>query len=282
MDEKRQRSQPVGADAAQLVSPHLTLAPAWKDPETQALYVHRDLVKVQEPWAEEQHVGPMEGHKSFGDIQSWTSFVLRYGGTPTLCTWNSAGLVAILDYAESASAAGRGTWVASCPFAPSIQRKRWSALANGQPLAQKFAVESLEDLLADIVEPEPGELVNLLRNLRTSVNAQAVAELRPDGTTSVSFSKQTQVMAGMLGTVELPPWFIIAIPVLKGHVDGAGRPVLYRLPIRRRVSVDDSAHLVFRLTIPDLDRVLEDVYAERVREASALLGDQFALLRAAD
>lgn len=271
-------SQPIDESKAQ---PDIThIAPAWKDSQTGALYVHRDLVRVQDAWAEEGHIGPMKVTKNFGDVRSFVQYVQQYGGASSLLTWNAHGLVAILDHAESPTTPGRNTWLACHPFIASIQWRAWSGFANGEARGQRAAVERLEDLSEDIVEPETGVLMALLRTLRSTVNAKAEAEFRSDGTTSVSFSKDATVRSA--GAATLPAAFTIAIPALKGHTDDQERPVLYRLQVRVRVSIDDNARLSFRFTLPSAERVLEDVYADRVRVATALLGASFRLLRAAD
>jgi hypothetical protein len=43
--------------------------------------------------------------------------------------------------------------------------------------------------------------------------------------------------------------------------------------------VDANAHLSLRLAMPQAERVLEEVYAERVAIAKELLGDSSVLLR---
>lgn len=261
-------------------APRLVVAASWKDEDTGALYIHQDLVKVQEPWAKEGHIPPMKVTERFGDVESFAAYVQRYGNEETLAYWNSTGIKAILDYAdEKSETSGRGQWIATFPFVGSLQWGAWKQLANGQAVSQKTAVERLEDLVPDIVEPAPTDLMNLLRNLRASVKANAEAEMRPDGTTSVMFAQDKTIKSAGF---DLPSAFTISIPVLKGHVDAEGRPVLYRLQVRLRVNVDDSAHLALRFTMPQSDRVLEDVYSDRVNAAIALLGDAYDLLRAAD
>lgn len=274
-------TQPIDPTQAQ-TAPHLTLAHVWKDGTTGETWVHKDMIKVAEPWDEESHVPPTAITERFGDVEGWAAYVRDYGPTEkTFATWNSQGLRAVLDYPIPAEEPGRCQWLALHPFTPSIQWRAWLGLANGQPVPQRAAVERLEDLAEDIREPDAAEVTGLLRNLRASVNAKADTELRPDGSTSVSFQRDTTIKAGV-ASVELPRSLTIAIPVLKGHVGPDGRPVLYRLEVRLRVSVDEAAHLAFRLSIPNAERVLEDVYAERVKLAAALLGPTFRLLRAAD
>jgi uncharacterized protein YfdQ (DUF2303 family) len=187
----------------------------------------------------------------------------------------------VLDFANDDTAApGRCQWTATLPFVPSTQWQAWMLFATNQALVQRVAVERLEELAGDIVDPKPTDLMSLLRSLRATVNARADAELRPDGTTKLAFESDTKVQSAK--SLDLPGSFTIGIPVLKGHVDGEGRPVLYRLDVRLRVSVDDSAKLSLRFVIPNAERILEDVYADRVAAAKARLGDAFDLLRASD
>lgn len=268
-------------DQAISTAPRLAIAPTYKDPVTGALYVHEALTLRTEPWADEAHRPPVRAAEKFGDVESFVAYVREHAGTPNappFLTWNATGLRAVLDY-HGVGEAGRCQWVASCPFVLSPEWKAWTALAGGRPIPHKAAVEALEDLAVDIVEPPASDLAALLRSLRATVNATAQTDLRADGTATVSFSQDKRVS---LPGLDLPPEFAIAIRALVGHVDDAGRPVLYRLPVRVRVSVDDQAHLAFRFAIPTAERVLEDVYADRVARAKALLGDAYPLLRAAD
>ncbi len=276
---------PVALESKQ-TAPSIVVAPMYQDPITRALYVHQDLVRVQEPWAEEAHVSPMNVTERFGDVESFVDYVKRFGGDDIsapkpFLTWNARGLEATLDYATPGGVPGRCRWDAVHPFVTTRQWNAWMTLAGGRPVGQRQTIETLEDLGADILEPTPTELANLLRTLRAAVSAKADTELRPDGTTNVSFVQDKTVKSGT-GDVALPPSFTIGIPVLKGHVDDEGRPVVYKLQVRLRVSVDDQARLAFRFSIPDAERVLEDVYADRVKLAKELLGPEFSLLRAAD
>lgn len=279
-DQTSATTQPI-VDAVQDKQVYLAVAATYQDPDTKALYVHKDLVQVQEPWAEDAYIAPMEASEQFGDVESFAAYVRRYSADPvmTFATWNNRGLRAILDYSTS-KLPGRCQWSATMPFQTSSQWRAWMSFASSQAIPQRQVVEKLEDLAADIVDPKPADLMLLLRSLRATVNAKSDVELRPDGTSKVAFERDAKVANA--SALELPASFAIAIPVLKGHLDAEGRPVVYRLEVRLRVSIDDSAKLTFRLSIPTAERVLEDVYAERVAAAKGLLGESFSLLRASD
>ncbi len=261
-------------NAHENTAPRIVVAAAHKDTATGAEWVHKDLVRVQDAWAEEGHVGPPEADERFGDVNSWAEYVKTYGNIESFLTWNSEGLFGVLDYHAPDTSPGRCQWQASHPFHKSLEFRSWLELANGRAMPQKPAIEKLEDLSEDITDPTPAELMNLLRSLRTTVNKTAQAELRPDGTTSVSWTDD-KGLAARGGTTDLPPSFSITIPLLKGH------DVRYKLTVRLRATVDDQAHLTLRFTIPQAEQALEMVYANRVAEARTLLGDGFHLLRAA-
>lgn len=261
---------------------YLTVAAVYQDPLTKATYVHRDLERVQDPYAFEDHVGPFARTESFGDAESWADYVRRYAvPDTTLLTWNARGLRAILDYADaSTKAPGRCAWSVAYPFAASTQWDNWASITTGRALSQRDLIEALEDRAEDIQAPTQADLLNLLRNLRGSVKAQANAELRPDGSTKVAFERDSQVKGA--ADIELPPMIMISIPVLRGHTDDVGKPVYYLLAVRLRVSVGDNAQLGFRLTLPNAARVMEDACRERSLKAATLLGEGYTLLRAAD
>lgn len=273
-------TQPVDRNEYQ-TAPTVVVEATYKDKETGALYVHESLVRVQEPWAEEAHRPPIRVTERFGDVESWVAYVKRHAQlepyAPHL-TWNASGLRAVLDY-HADGESGRCQWVATCPFVLSPEWQAWMRIADGRPIAHKAAVEILEDRAPEIASPPATDLAALLRPLRATVNATAQTDLRPDGTATVNFTSEKRVN---LPGLDLPPEFKIGIRVLVGHTNGEGRPVVYEIPVKVRVSVSDDAKLAFRFAIPTAERVLEDVYADRIKAAKALLGDDYVLLRAAD
>lgn len=265
-------------------APAVVIEHVHEDDRTGALYVHKDLVLVRADWAVEEHIGPVMAYEKFGDVESWVAYIAEYQ-TPgkTMVSWGSLGLRAVLDYHEvrdNALYAGRCQWIAEQPFERSPEWNAWTSLATGQAIPQRAAVERLETLADDIVEPTAAALIDLLRNLRANVTATAQTELRPDGTTAVAFNQDKRI-AGAANAVELPPIITIAIPVLKGHVDASGKPVRYQLKVRLRAQVDDTAHLALRFSIDAAEKVLEEVFAEQVARAKVLLGDEYTLLRTA-
>ncbi len=206
-------------------------------------------------------------------MESWVAYVTRFADEGALLTWNSRGLRAVIDYPFDLVTPARMQWTATHPFVLASEWKAWTAFASGQALTQRQAIEKLEDLGEDITDPSGADVTKLLRDLRAGATAKAETEIRPDGTTRVSFSKDTTV-ANRTGGAELPPLITIAIPVLAGDATRWG------VRVRMRVNVDDNAHLAFRFSLVNAERVLEAVYAERVAAAKALLGEDRPLLRA--
>jgi len=260
-------------------APTVVIQPAYTDPSTGGLYVHRDLVLVRPDWVTETHRSPVKASEAFGDVESFAEYVTHHGNPATaLLTWSERGLTATLDYhGTDPEVGGRCQWKALHPFVKSRQLLAWEHFAGGQARSQKEAIEQIEDLADDIVEPGAAALASLLRSLRANVNAKAETEIRSDGTQAVSWTRDQTVRTRPTNEegVELPPHFEIGIPLLAGHLQG------YRLKVRVRVSVDGNALLTLRFSLVNLEQSLEDAYAERVAAAKELLGDGFVLLRAA-
>lgn len=276
-------TQPAYDQDHKAISDHLVVTPFYKDEKTGAIYVHQDLTQRQNPWEEEQHIGPVKADHAFGDVESFVAYVGRYSEpATTLITWNAKGLRAVLDY--HATVPGRCQWIASFPFTPSLEWTAWIRLATNQPIGQKAAIEHLEGLAQDIVSPASSDVLNLLRSLRANVSSTADTELNPDGGSHIAFSQTKTIKSGPT-SVDLPSTIQIAIPVLKGHRNNEGQPVRYELSVRVRATVDDSAHLALRFLIENAERALEIVYADRVEKARALFLDNTVdqeILRAAD
>lgn len=279
-------TQPVDPSAPKPAN-ILTIQPTVTDHETGAVYVHQDYVRDIPNWEVVEHIAPISTTEKLGDIDSWAAYVERFAGgdvdvSAPLLTWSERGLTAIIDYHHADGTPQRCAWIARHDFVKSHQWNVWTMLANGQGRGQKLVLEALEDNQADIVDPSPAQLLAVLRTLRATSSATADTELLADGSTKVVWQKQTGVKSA---EIELPPEFRIAIPVLKGHneptEEGKNRPVVYSMAVRIRASVDDQAKLSLRLSIPDSERVLEAVFADRVAAAQALLGADRRLYRGA-
>jgi uncharacterized protein YfdQ (DUF2303 family) len=276
-------------------APHIVAEAAYTDPKTGAVYIHQDLIQTVEPWAIEQHIGPLAEVQRFGDIESWVAYVHRFsavgaGEYAPLLTWSERGLAAVLDYHGQDGTPNRCDWRAEHPFERTKPWTAWAQLADGRARSQRDVVEALEDMADDIVEPTSGELLTLLRTLKGTSKAEGTAELRPDGTTSITYAKTTTVQTG---GIDVPSFIKISVPVFKGHtvmadvLDANGKPtgtqrpapVRYALTVRIRVDSDDGK-VSFRLTRPQAETVFESALSDRIATTRELLGDDWSLLRA--
>lgn len=240
------------------------IIPAYRAPDG-SVYIHQDL---------QSHIPAFALSEKMGDLWSWVAYIKTYGGAlSNLLTWSERGFKAKLDYQTQRSE--QGTWEATYAFEATPEWAAWQKFATGHGVNHKQAVEFLEDHAPEIVEPDAAGLLAILRTLRANVNTNAAAELRPDGTTHVSFERNQRVTAGVATEADLPPQFEIGIPIF------AGDPNPWKLVVRVRVSVTSDSHLELRFSMPQSEAVLETIYGERVAKAQELLGDGYQLLRAA-
>lgn len=298
MESNSETLAAFGGEQLESDRPPVIVEPFHKDPVTGATWVHKDLVKVAEAWEEEAHIGPVAEHVNVGDIESFAGYVQKYSGLEpeedgtegdsreTLITWNSARLLAVLDYHTSTP--GRCGWLVEHRFARSREWLAWTSLC-ASAVTQAQAVDKLEDLADGIIEPASADLMTIVRGLRANVKREAVSEFLENGDTKFSFTASTGVTSTArvadMTTVTLPSQIRIRIPVLAGHMtekDGQQVPVVYDLDVKVRSAVDGEGHLTLRFAMPQAEKVLEEVIAERVASAKAALGEAFTVFRAAE
>jgi hypothetical protein len=238
--------------------------------------------KIVEPWAVEEHIDPISRTERFGDIESFVAYVHRFAGAvehAPLLTWSERGLKAVIDYHSQDGTPNRCNWLAEHPFERTKQWVAWGALADGRARSQKDVVEALEDMAEDILDPDAATITALLRSLKATSKAEGTAELRPDGTTSITYAKVTTVKTG---GVDVPSTIKITVPVFKGHTeandDGKLVPVRYSLTVRIRVDSDDGK-VSFRLSRPQAETVFESALMDRIETAKGLLTEAYPLLR---
>lgn len=276
---------PVTSLDEEQTQPRLTIDPHVKAADgSEWIFNGAGYDKIVEPWAVESHIPPIKKTESFGDVESWAEYVRSYGEPGhDLLTWNERGLRAVLDYHSAGGLPNRCQWIAEHPFVQSSQWQAWTKFANGSTRwSQQQTVDMLDALAQDIVSPDAATVIGIIRTLRATVNTTAASELREDGSTSIEFTKNS----AMKGQAVIPSEITIGIPVLKGHTvatdDGKLAPVLYRLPVKVRPSIDDTNGTIsFRFLLPTAEQTLESAVADRVAAARAALGESRLLLRAA-
>jgi hypothetical protein len=247
-----------------------------------AEYVHKDLGKVVEPWAVEDHIGPIAAKEALGDVESWVKYVKTWGAnTLRFLTWNSQRLNAILDY-HGDRGAGRCQWTATHTFEKTREFTDWTLFAAKGAVSQQDAVKFLEDHIAQIFEPSGGELVEIFRRLKVNSQVSGDVVINEDGTSEVAFAKKdsAQLTASDGSLVRLPAFLKTRMPVLKGHVTEQGQPKWYELDVRVRVANVANGQLDLSFTLPNADATWDEVIAERVAAAKEQLGESFDLYRA--
>lgn len=263
--------------------PHVLVEASYHDNETGALYIHHDLDEARADWATEEHIRPPAGREKLGDAESFAAYVLRYGYKETThITWCLTGIRATLDYHARADDGdgwlpGRTQWYAELPFAYSRELKAWMALCDRQ-VSQRDAIEHLEELAADIVDPAALDLIGLLRQLRSFNDKSASIEINEDGSTTVRTTESSAVTSLRSGAGALIPHSItIAIPIL---ADAQARTMMTVLV---RPSVNDQGRMSLRFKLVDDDRVFLQKCREAAVEASTLIEPEgFTIIRAAD
>jgi len=282
---------PVTSIDDEQTQPRLTIEPSVTAPDGSFwVFNGTGYDKVVDAWSVEQHIRPAAVTARLGDVRSWVQYVERYHQPDRLLlSWSERGLRAILDFHQTLDAPGRAQWTAEHPFVTSSQWNAWTGFADGKTAwSQQQTVNKLDELADDVVSPVASEILDIIRTLRTTVKLAAKSDMREDGGSELSWSKDSAVTSKRA----IPSEIVISIPVLKGHVrdadetilvpgeDGkavervlkAGTPVNYGLPVKVRPSVDDDGKTSFRFLLPTAERVLEAVYADRVNAAKALLG----------
>lgn len=265
--------------------------------EDGSVWVHEDYQMAVEPWAveahKENHLKPISGRAAFGDIESWAAYVKRYvtvDSTSYLITTDNAGFGAILDYHDESGVPGPCQWQAEYKYVWHESWVRWMrAVQTNGGITQQQLVELIDDQADDIKDPDQASLLALISKLRVTVNRQAQSELNADGTTKVSYSQDEQ-LRGDSTHATIPQKITLSLPIVKGDKDvitnESGEdvlaPVVWKVEVRIRVSVQNDCSLRFRLSIPKLDATLEKMRERMVMRAQEELGASYLILRAAD
>lgn len=239
---------------------------AYKDPVTSALYLHKDLVQVTEPWADREYLASHPGYVKetveLGDIESVVAYLDRHEhkDRPAHITWSKEGIRAVLDYHDrDTQQSGRCQWVVTYPFVLTRQMRELIEFAQERiAYKQSQAVDWLETFSPDIVDPPELELLGTLRELRTTANASVLNKVRDDGTEALEFRRDNRVV----GNTVLPPRIVIRTPIYVGHHNMAGEPIAYGIQMRMRAFVGDDGGLLLRFGLVNAERAMEEAIGE--------------------
>lgn len=265
-------------------APIVNVPASYRDSQTGAVYVHKDLSLAISPYQFEDHIEPPQADERFGDVESWVAYVLRFAsGAPhaPLLTYSTRELHAVLDYHTDTTEGGRCQWHASMPFVKSKSWLDWAGFCNDQARTHQQMIEFLEDHQPDIFSPKEAELLNLLRGLTVLSKSAVDIKRNVDGTQSITAVGDQKITAHGQAELALPATIVIEIQVLKGHRSKAtGSDIKSQMEVRLRSSVSKEGVPSFRFSLPVMEKAFEMVVNEQIKEAENLLGADLRLLRA--
>lgn len=225
-----------------------------------AEYVHKDLVKVVESWAVENHISPPSGTVKLGDTSSFAEYVKEFGHAEFV-SYDELGMKATLDYHDG-KVAGRCQWNVERPFTMTPEWQEWTQLLS-LPQSQKDVIEFIEDHSDDIDSPGAADLANMLRVLRVNRNSEATTTVQSDGSTDVAWSQSSRVNEGV---AKLPASIKIRVPILEGETDERGKRVKYLMTLNVRPTIADDKKLLFRFSMPNAQATLTKIIDEQVAD----------------
>ncbi|WP_280330515.1 DUF2303 family protein [Nocardia wallacei] len=145
----------------------------------------------------------------------------------------------------------------------SEQWARWSA-NNQKLMSQTDFAELIEDGLADIIEPDSADMLELAQTFEAtkSVDFQSGSRLK-SGAVSLRWVEAIDAKAGRTGDIEVPTQFVLMLPIWRG-----GEPVTLRASLRYRIG-KDGLRLGYKLL--GLDDILRTAFLGTVGHLTSQL-----------
>lgn len=191
------------------------------------------------------------------DRESFVAYVNRFKtdatrifAEPGFLAGGQAKVVAVIDYHDPKQADHGGH---TATYAPrySEQWQRWHK-ACASPLRQAEFAEFIEEVRADIVEPDAAALLDIVRTFKASKKVEFDSVVyQPNGDVKLGYEERTQ-QNGSSGS--LPEQMTIGIPV---YYRGAG----YKVPVLVRYKVGSGA-VAFALKLDRADVIEDAAFAE--------------------
>lgn len=202
------------------------------------------------------------------DSDSFVSYVERFAtdatrifAEPGFLAGGQARVVAVIDYHEPRKA-DHGRHVVTYAPRYSEQWQRWVA-ACAAPMRQAQFAEFIEEVRADIREPDAALLLDIVRTFKASKRVEFDSVVyQPNGDVKLGYEERTE-QRGSSGS--LPEQMKLGIPV---YFRGAP----YAVPVFVRYRVDSGA-VVFSLKLDRSDIIEESAFAEltgAVHEATGI------------
>lgn len=197
--------------------------------------------------------------RNFADLDSLVAYVQKHvepGATEVYVTPGGTGwhafVEAVIDE-HSTDAAGWGDHRASVHLPQSVQLRTWVA-KNDTYLDQIAFAEFIEANVADIIEPEAAELLEVVSSLQATNKVAFSSAVRLDnGQVQVKYHEDISATAGRESTLEIPQEFKIAVPVFEF---GTRYAVKARLRYRVR-----EQKLVLAYVLERLDDIVRNALA---------------------
>lgn len=211
---------------------------------------------------------------SLHDRDSFVSYVERYKSEatrlfaePGFLANGSAHVVAVFDY-HLPNAPDRCQHTATYTPRYSDQWKRWQS-ACVKPMAQAEFAEFIEEVRADIAEPEAAKLLDIVRTFKASKRVEFDSvTYQANGDVTLSYDEKTQ-QRGVSGALPekmklgIPVYFrgaVYAVPVFIRYRVATGA-VHFQLKMDRADIIEDAAFNA--LTAEIKDTLAVDVYLGR-------------------
>lgn len=171
----------------------------------------------------------------------------RVFAEPGFLARGEAHVVAVMDY-HAPTAADYGAHTATYTPRYSEQWRRWTAICE-RPLKQAEFAEFIEEVRADIVEPDAARLLDIVRTFKASKKVEFDSlTYQSDGSVKLVYDEKTQ-QSGSSGAlpeqmkIGIPVYFrgqAYAVAVLVRYRVGQGA-VMFQLKIDRADVVEDAA-----------------------------------------
>lgn len=203
------------------------------------------------------------------DLDSFITYVNRFksGATqvfaePGFLAGGQAKVVAVLDYHEPEKA-DHGQHVATYLPRYSEQWQRWQKACAAGLFKQAQFAEFVEEVRADIVDPDAARLLDIVRTFKASKRVEFDSVVyQPNGDVKLAYDERTE-QKGSSGV--LPEQMTLGIPV---YFRGTG----YKVPVFVRYRVEGGA-VGFGLKIDRADVIEDAAFGEltaAVKEQTAI------------
>lgn len=207
----------------------------------------------------------------FDDLRGFVDYVNDFKTDQTVIYAGRSGLVAVIDHSQKESP----SWE-SHKINYTIQRsQRWKIWeeAHNRWMNQKDFADFLDTGLNEIVDPTQGEVLEMVKNFRATVNFEVNSEENPGGT-NFTFSKKTTGGNIKSQSIEIPEYLKIQLQpfdnltVINPRIETAEKKIPafeLRAKINWRINLShqDEQSLQFKIQILNfetaVDKTLESI-----------------------